>query len=27
VISDVRHLVPEVAPQRVADMIADLVAR
>jgi 2-hydroxymuconate-semialdehyde hydrolase len=27
VINDVRHFVPEVAPQRVADMIADLVAR
>jgi hypothetical protein len=27
VINDVRHFVPEVAPQRVADMIADLVER
>ena len=27
VISDVRHFVPEVAPQRVADMIANLVER
>jgi pimeloyl-ACP methyl ester carboxylesterase len=27
VINDVRHFVPELAPQRVADMIADLVAR
>ena len=27
VISDVRHFVPEVAPQRVADMITNLVAR
>ena len=27
VIPDVRHFVPELAPQRVADVIADLIER